>query len=174
MNSYETFTVDRAGLLYVSNTPGTIYVYGANATGTAAPIRTIHGLSTNLSGRYAAVPSLATDTSGNLYVLCFCSQANGSSGVDFLIYEFSSTADGDTAPIASFSEPDMSPYFGDGNGIAVGADGRIYAGGGWVSTFGSQCTVFIFAPNASGATSATSEVGISGCTDSPESRIAIY
>ena len=173
VNSYETFTVDRAGLLYVSNTPGTIYVYGASASGTAAPIRTIHGPSTNLSGLYAAVPSLATDASGNLYVLCFCSLTNGSAGVNFLIYEFSSTASGDVAPVASFMDPAMYPYFGDGNGIAVGTDGTIYAGGGTVSNTSSQCTIFVFAPNASGATSASSRIAIYGCSDSPESRIAI-
>jgi len=161
-----TFTIDRAGTLYLSNTGGSLSVYAPNASGGDQPVRTIQGPLTHLPG--AIVTSLATDSSGNLYVLGLFRFSETTNGVQFTLYEFSADADGNVAPIASMAVP-LYPYFYN-DAVAIAPDDSIYVSAG---TAPSVCEVVKFAPTASGGTSAPTIVSVYGCSEGPLSRIAV-
>jgi hypothetical protein len=163
--------VDSSDNLYVTDTTdSSIVVFGPTDNGTVVPARTIAGPLTHLAGTYAYLPAVATDSSGNLFALCICSRTDGSGFVDFGVFEFGPSADGNVAPIRFVTSPEMYPYTG-GNGIAVNSAGTIYVSSGTPS--GTQ-TVFEFANTASGSVAATNTVTIPGWADSPPSRIAVH
>jgi hypothetical protein len=163
--------VDNSDNLFVENTvDSSIAAFGPTNNGTVVPARTIAGPLTHLSGQYSYNSGMATDSSGNLYVSCVCSRTDGSGFVDFGVFEFDPSANGNVAPIRFVTSPEMYPYTG-GDGIAVDSAGTIYVSSG--TTSGTQ-TVFEFSNSASGSIAATNTVTIPGWTDSPSSRIAVH
>jgi len=101
-----------AAHLYVANGDGnSITVYALNASGNAAPARTIAGASTHL----AFPQGLAFDAAGNLLV------AEGE-GLDAEIDAFSPTANGDAAPLYTIVPGESSAF---GFGLAVAPDGEL-------------------------------------------------
>jgi hypothetical protein len=117
INPRFALAVDGGNNLYMSNNSATpIAVFASTATGTVVPVRALGGPLTMLSGKLFDVYGMATDSLGNLYVNCYCQGAPA-------ILEFSSTANGNAAPIRTISGELTLVYIG---GIAVDAIGNIY------------------------------------------------
>jgi sugar lactone lactonase YvrE len=114
---------DSAGNLYVSNTQtNSILVYAPGASGDAAPIRTIGGAATGLSGPR----QITFDQNGNLWV----ANRSGNS-----VTEYALGASGNTAPIATLSGPSIvQPW-----GVGFDHDGCL-----WVANATPQNTVIVF------------------------------
>jgi hypothetical protein len=163
--------VDSSDNVYVTDTiDSSIVVFGPTDNGTVVPARTIAGPLTHLAGTHAYLLAVATDSPGNLYVLCVCSRTDGSGFADFGVFEYGPSANGNVAPIRFVTSPETYPYTG-GNGLAVDSSGTIYVSSG--TTTGTQ-TVFEFANSAPGSVVATNTVTIPGWTVSPSSRIAVH
>jgi hypothetical protein len=117
-NSVLGMAVDTAGQLYVS-TPSAISVFAPDATGNATPVRQISGASTQLGSG-----PIAVDTQGNIYVGIYtfsvCCGTSGTilSGPGYVLV-FSSTANGNSAPIRSLTMDLVM-------GLAVDAAGNIF------------------------------------------------
>jgi hypothetical protein len=113
--------------LYVSQAANQVLVFAPDATGNAAPVRTISGASTGL-----ALPiGVAVDASGNLYV------ANRM-GAGVTVYP--PGASGDVAPLRTLAASGMQAA----EGIAIGKNGDVFvstcpscgnSGGGQVGVF---------------------------------------
>jgi len=166
--------VDNSDNVYVQNlADSSIVVFGPTDTGNVVPIRTIAGALTRLNGQVSSsyINAMATDTPGNLYVMCFCAPAQKGSYYDFGVFEFAPAAAGNIAPIRFVTSPEMYPYTSDGNGIAVDSAGTIYVSAG--TTSGTQ-TVFEFSNSASGSVAPSNTVTLSGWDNTPPSRIAVH
>lgn len=90
---------DSAGDLYVANVVSgvsSILVFGPGATGDTAPLRDISGSNTMLG----CVGGIALDTEGYLYVVS--TSACGSTA-NPAVLKFSTTGDGDIAPVSAFT-----------------------------------------------------------------------
>jgi hypothetical protein len=105
-----TLAVDSIGNLYVAIS-NSIYVYGATATGSATPIRTIAGPLTSLT---SSVTQMAFDSADNLFVAI----GGGYKGSEIL--EFLDGASGNVAPKLITS----ADYFP--SGVALDAADNIY------------------------------------------------
>jgi hypothetical protein len=163
--------VDSSDNVYVEDlTDSSIAIFGPTDTGTVVPSRTIGGPLTDLGGPVSYILGMATDSPGNLYVLCVCIRTDGNGFSGFGVFEFDSSANGNVAPIRFVTSSKMYPYSG-GNGIAVDSAGTIYVSSGTGS--GTQ-TVFEFSNSVSGSVAATNTVTLAGWTDSPPSRIAVH
>lgn len=119
--------------IYVTNQNNSVTVFALDATGNAAPARTITGANTGLS-----LPiGIGVDHQGNLFV---ANREGGTIGV------FPVTASGNVAPTRSITSPGM----GSPQGIAFGPGDDLYVatcpncGGG----NGGDTGVFHFAANA--------------------------
>ena len=122
--------------IYVTNQNNSVTVFALDATGNAAPLRTLTGASTNL-----ALPiGMGVDHQGNLYV------ANRTGGT---VTVYPSTANGNVAPTRTIASPGM----GSPQAVALGAGDDLYVatcpscGGG----NGGDTGVFHFAVNATAA-----------------------
>jgi Flp pilus assembly pilin Flp len=124
---------------YVSSFPGnSVTEFAPAATGNVAPVRTISGAATNLSGPF----QMALDSSGTLYV------ANGG-GTPDSITEYASGASGSAIPIRSIGGP-INSQVGNIQGLCLDASGTIYAANyGGVNGSGHGYVVE-FAPLANG------------------------
>jgi hypothetical protein len=165
-------TLGPSDTLYVQNpADSSIMVFGNKDTGNVVPSRTIAGPLTRLTGAgYHFILGMATDTPGNLYVLCLCASIEGP-GVDYGVFEFDPAANGNVAPIRFVTTPKMYPYTSDGNAIAVDSNGTLYISTG---TSSEGMRIFEFPATASGSVAPSNTVIVSGWTDSPPSRIAVH
>jgi hypothetical protein len=161
--------VDSSDNLYVQNTAdSSVAIFGSTATGLAVPSRTITGQLT--TGSHITL-GMATDSTGNLYVLCVCVPKDQSGNTFFGVFEFGPTADGNVAPIRQVTSPDMYPWSG-GPGLALDSAGAIYITAG--PPIGGTQTVFEFPANASGSVHPSNIVTSPGWTDTLESHIAVH
>ena len=115
---------------------------------------------------------MATDTTGNLYVLCPLPWG----GIGVL--EFAPTANGNVPPIRFVTAPGMYPYFFN-EGIAVDSAGTIHVSMGKVLTPLSLPSavvpaVFEFSPSASGSVTPSNIITLGEWGDAPPSRIAVH
>jgi hypothetical protein len=166
--------VDNSDNVYVQNlADSSIVVFGSTDTGNVVPIRTIGGALTRLNGQGPSsyIVGMATDTPGNLYVLCLCAPAQKEDRYDFGVFEFAHMTAGNVAPIRFVTSPDMYPYSSDGNGIAVDSAGTIDVSAGTTSAIQ---TVFEFSNSASGRVVPSNTVTLSGWDNTPPSRIAVH
>jgi hypothetical protein len=132
--------VDGQDNLFVENGESSVEVFGPTDTGTVAPSRTINtGALLNLG--------MATDSAGNLYVLCIRASTDGSGHNDFGVLEFGPKANGNDGPIRFVTSSAMYPWSG-GPDIAVDSAGVIYITAG--PPVGGTQTVFEFSADASG------------------------
>lgn len=126
--------IDSKGQLYVANCPnkGTnrINIYGRDANGNVAPVRTIHGPHTNLYCPWG----LAFDSQANLYV------ANDNPNTGWITV-YASTAHGDATPERTLEGP--ATKLAGPAGLAVDASGYIYV----VDQYEA---ISIFEPDANG------------------------
>jgi hypothetical protein len=132
---------DKVGSLRIGNGIGgfngiggyvTSYVNFAN--GNSAPIATISGQNTGLTG---GVGQVALDNNGNIYVIqtAFSTQ-------EITVYDRGAT--GDVAPIATISGSNTQLF--ETNGIAVDGSGKIY-----VANFnGPNSSVTVYSPGSNG------------------------
>ena len=175
-------TVDSSDNLYVQNlADSSIVVFGPTDTGNVNPARTISGPLTNLFGTGGPVPGgggpgqifgMATDTTGNLYVLCPLPWGA------FGVLEFGPTANGNVAPIRFLTAPGMYPFFFN-EGIAVDSAGTVYVSMGEMLTPLSLpspvvAAVFQFSPSSSGSVTPSRIVTSAAWLDAPPSRIAVH
>lgn len=133
------------GMMYVANREGpprhhgrprgSVTVYAANASGDAAPIRTIVGDATGLADPTA----LALDARGNLYV------ANRAT-----VTIYGPGAAGNVAPVRTLAGPSTGLF--SLTGIAVDRRGYVYVANDTVTKDGLRGagTVTVYAPGASG------------------------
>lgn len=164
-------TVDGSDNLYVQNTSdSTIVVFGPTDNGNVVPARTISGPLTRVSGSGNYITGMATDTVGNLYVLCLSKGTDGTGRYDFGVFEFDPAANGNVAPTRFVTAPGMYPYFFN-DGVSVSTDGTIYVSAG--TTHGIP-TVFEFSSSSSGAVTPSRTVTLDGWTDAEPSRIAVH
>jgi sugar lactone lactonase YvrE len=150
--------IDATGSLYVANAPGaamphSITVYAAAANGNAAPIRTIMGGNTGLTG----VNGLALDNTGtNLYAAnCgACFDSSGSDGI--LIFPAGTT--GNVAPSSTIA--------GGNTGLSGPTGITFDAAGNLLVANSGTSSVTTYAPGASGniAPTATLVGGNTGIT----------
>jgi len=162
-------TVDGSDNLYVQNTSNsTIVVFGPADTGYVVPVRTISGPLTRVSGGW--ITGMATDTVGNLYVLCVSKATDGTGRYDFGVFEFDPAANGNVAPTRFVTAPGMYPYFFN-DGVAVSTDGTIYVSAG--STGGTP-TVYEFSSSSSGTVTPSNIVSLQGWTNADPARIAAH
>jgi hypothetical protein len=129
--------VDQGGSLYtLEGLEGSeIFVYPITASGAAAPLRTITGSLTDLTGAYA----IAVDTSGTLYV------ADTWSGGSQIL-AFSPTASGNATPARAIAIDSPVRFYG----ITTDTSGNLYATivdprDAWISSIAE------YAPDANGA-----------------------
>jgi hypothetical protein len=165
------FAVDSQDNLYVENTVNSsVTVFGPTDTGTVVPSRTIAG---KLSGPGTHFNfGMATDSSGNLYVLCVCAQGDGNGGNAFIAYEFGPQANGDDPPIRSVTSLSMYPWSG-GPGLAVDSDGVLFITAG--PPIGGTQTVFEFSSGASGSAAPINIVtSLAVWTDTLVSHVAVH
>lgn len=153
--------IDANGNLYIANAPGggnphSITVYSPKANGNAAPIQTIAGANTGLTG----VNGLALDNAGaNLYAVN-CGACFDSTGSDAILI-FPNTATGNVAPSASIAG--KSTALSSPTGITFDAGGDLL-----VANSGNN-TVTTYAPGATGNIAPTATLGgASTGIDSPE------
>jgi hypothetical protein len=166
--------VDNSDNVYVQNlADSSIVVFGPTDNGNVVPTRTIAGALTRLNGQGSSsyINAMATDTLGNLYVMCLCAPAQKGGSYDFGVFEFAPVALGNVAPIRFVTSPEMYPYTSDGNGIAVDSAGTIYVSAG--TTSGTQA-LFEFSSSASGRVAPSNTVTLSGWDNTPPSRIAVH
>jgi hypothetical protein len=136
--------VDPSGNLYVQNTAdSSIAVFGPTATGTVVPSRKIAGPQAQLNSD-GQIDGVATDTAGDLYVLCNCVAADNGKPILGII-EFDPAANGNVSPIRSVTTAGMNSNY-SGTGVAVDSAGTIYISGGK----DSNTTIFEFSATASG------------------------
>jgi NHL repeat len=135
LNNPGGLAIDSSDELYVANCPNTgrswINAYASNASGNAAPIRTIEGRRTHLYCPWG----LAFDSQSNMYV------ANDDPNNGWITV-YAADANGDTAPKRTI-RGDHTKLSGPA-GLAVDASGYIYVVD---SELESMC---IFSPNARG------------------------
>jgi 6-phosphogluconolactonase (cycloisomerase 2 family) len=130
--------VDAAGKIYAPGDDqfvngGTVTVYAANPTGTLneAPLATITGSNTGLSGPWG----VALDASGKIYVV-------NNFGSSVTVYAANPSGTVDEAPLATIAGNNTGL---DGpTGVAVDASGKIYV------VNNTSATVTIYAANPSG------------------------
>ncbi len=124
--------VDRSGI-YVTNYGGdSVTIYALDASGDAAPKRTISGASTGLDDPLG----IARDTQRRVYV------ANRS-GCTVTVYE--AGAGGDVAPVHTLTDPDM----GSPEGLAIGIDDGVFVSNcPTLGGCGGKAGVFHFSANA--------------------------
>jgi hypothetical protein len=98
--------IDPTGRIVVGSTSGGVNVYAPGAAGSASPVASISGSNTNLVSEY----SVATDTSGNIWVGDdnFEYQTNHQS--EYRVMEFAATATGDVAPLRTLTNIGGIPY----------------------------------------------------------------
>jgi|SRR5271166_1197661 len=143
--------IDATGNLYVANAPGggsphSITVYAAAATGNVAPIRTIMGANTGLTG----VNGLALDNTGTNLYAANCGACFNSSGADgILIWPAGTT--GNIAPSSSIAGGNTALS----GPVAITFDA---AGDLLVANAGNN-TVTTYAPGASGNVLPTATLG---------------
>jgi len=136
--------VDNADNLYVQNlADASIAVFEPADTGTVVPSRTIAGPLTQITGPWYT--SMATDSQGNLYVLCPCGPNNGLN--PFGVIEFGPSANGNVAPMRYVTTPGLNTEY-EGTGIAVDSAGTIYVMASVILNHGA---VFEFPATASGS-----------------------
>jgi len=170
-------TVDSSDNLYVQNlADSSIVVFGPTDTGNVVPARTIAGPLTDLFGSGGPVQGgggpgqvfgMATDTPGNLYVLCPWPLGG------FGVLEFGPTANGNVAPIRFVTAPGMYPYFVN-EGIGVDSAGTIYVSVGEVVRGVLVPAVFEFSATASGSVIPSAIITSGEWGDAPPSRIAVH
>jgi hypothetical protein len=161
--------VDNSNNLYVQNTAdSSVAVFGPTATGMATPSRTITGPLT--TGAHITF-GMATDSLGNLYVLCLCGPTGEGGRNTFGVFAFSPTADGDATPIRQITSPDMYPWSG-GPGLALDSAGVIYITAG--PPIGGTQTVFEFPANSSGDVHPSNIVTSPTWTDTLVSHISVH
>lgn len=140
LNNPQSIAVDAAGHIFVASlvTPpinAKIDEFAAGASGDAAPIATIEGADTHLSGPI----SLAVDSAGNLYA----------TSSDFFVLEFAPGSNGDAAPkrmISAINDDPIRP--GGFLGVGVDADRNVYV---TAALFGAGCNqapaIVVYAPD---------------------------
>jgi uncharacterized protein YceK len=99
VGSPKSMATDSAGNLYVANVVAgvsSILVFGPGASGNTAPLRDISGTATMLG----CVGGIAVDAEGYLYAV---STATCGSSANPTILKFSTTGDGNIAPVSSFT-----------------------------------------------------------------------
>jgi len=147
-----SLAVDETGQIYALTQDG-IYVFAANSSGNATPIRWIlPGESTSITSIYYPF-GIAVDEQQNIYV------ANATN-----ILVFSSTANGNVAPVKTITWP--TAQYGIADGVAVDANGDIFASNYLnncpVSPYSctSSSQILKFAPGANGAVTPTNTLTI--------------
>jgi hypothetical protein len=107
--------IDAGGSLYTVNPDdGEVYVYSSTASGAATPTRIISGSLTQLNES----EGVAVDGSGNIYVASAIVSGSNATGA---VYVFSSTANGNVAPIRTITNAN-GIFLGEG----IDAGGNIY------------------------------------------------
>jgi hypothetical protein len=132
LTAISAMTADSSGNLYVANSltvqpnvSNNLEVFAPRANGNRAPIRTIAGEHTGLTGPV----NITLGADGNIYV---ANQISGGGDPIFDILVFPSDADGDVTPIRTL----MSGSYG--GTIALGTDGEMFVGYGPSSTDGEK------------------------------------
>ncbi len=168
--------VDGSENTYAVNTSdSTIVVFGPTDTGHVVPARTISGPLTRVSGSGNYITGMATDTVGNLYVVCVCMGTDGTGRYDFGVFEFDPAANGNVAPMRFVTAPEMYPYFGN-DGVAVDSAGTIYVSAiypNFTPTL-SMPAVFEFSASDSGTVAPLKTVTLDGWLSADSSRIAVH
>jgi hypothetical protein len=118
---------------------------------------------------------MATDTIGNLYVLCLTAGTDELGRHYFGVFEFDPAANGNVAPIRYVSAPEMYPYFGN-DSVAVDSAGTIYVSAIYpnFTATSSMPAVFEFSASDSGTVAPLKTVTLAGWTDAEPSRIAVH
>jgi hypothetical protein len=105
---------------------------------------------------------MATDSSGNLYVLCNCVRSDGS-GTDVGVFEYSAMASGNIAPIRFVTTPGMVLNGSDG-ALALDSTGTIYAN---ILSADSKPVILEFPAEASGSVAPSNTVTLPALANSP-------
>jgi hypothetical protein len=145
-----------AHIAVLDNGGASIVTFPIDASGDVAPATTLAGSQTNLSGALA----LAADTQGNLYV-----------ATQLAILVFAPGATGNVAPARTIAGPNAlaaTDYFA---GVAVGADGTIYAASELTSGTNRAPKLLAFAPGANGNVAPTRT--ITGASTTMQATLAM-
>jgi hypothetical protein len=147
--------------LYVANAgTNTITVYDSQASGNAAPVRTIGGPATGIT----CVRQTAVDARGYLYVANFTASAqpNGACGYNGggEILVFAPGADGNVAPVRTIGGP--ATTIDNATAVAVARDGTLYVGETHLNGREADSTLLRFAPDATGNVAPTASKLVPG------------
>jgi hypothetical protein len=135
--------------LYVGNAgTNALTIYALDASGDAAPVRTIGGRSTGIT----CLRQAAVDAQGYVYVanLTASAQPFGTCGPNGggEILVFAPDANGDAAPVRTIGGP--ATGIANASAVAVASDGAVYVGSFAVAGGAGNSTLLRFAPGASG------------------------
>jgi hypothetical protein len=151
LQEWVNIAVDDADNLYVRN--GTVIaVFGPKDTGAANPTRIISGPQTQMAGgstnNYDHDWSMALDTHGNVYVLCYTVRQDGLNPFGVLV--FGTGANGDVTPLRYVTTSGMSTgYYGDPTGVLVDQAGTLYVSASPPED--ADAKLFIFPQGVSGS-----------------------
>jgi hypothetical protein len=150
--------VDAAGVIYVPRfVQPYIDIYAVNATGAAAPIRTISGAATGLT----APQQVAVDATGQLYV----AQLSG-------IVVFASGATGNATPVRTISGTNTT--LKNPQGVAVDSSQNIYIGDVADFVNNSQPTLDIFNVGTTGNVAPSQQITSTQWTIADNVTVALY
>ena len=147
--------------LYVANAAtNTITVFDSQASGNAAPVRTIGGPATGIT----CVRQTAVDAQGYLYVANFTASAQPAGACGYNgggeILVFAPGADGNAAPVRTIGGP--ATTIENAAAVAVARDGTLYVGETHLNGREADSTLLRFAADATGNVAPTASRPVPG------------